>query len=114
MSEYIKFDGETSYLGKDIREWCENTDSPEARAIKYKYFTDYKSDIPSDYFPVKPKGSFEPKDDVYYTIKYISERESVRICGNLSLSGYDMNVDWTKTPNRWMSRLYPEPMFDNR
>ena len=80
----VKVNSDESYLGKDIREWCMNSDDYNAISVVDNYYTNAK---------------YEPKDDVYYFVDYTSSSESYKICGDpIKLWGCKLRRDLKKSP----------------
>ena len=83
----IEVNSDKSYLGKEIREWCNN--NPEdyiAQEIMNKYYSD--------------EVKFKPSDRIYYFVEYVSASESYKECGNLNMYGCSLYRDLEKSPRK--------------
>ena len=82
----VEVNSNESYLGKDIREWCMNTEDSNAMEIRYKYYSD--------------EVEFKPSDKVYYFVDYMSARQSYKECGSLNMYGCRLTRDLEKSPRK--------------
>ena len=82
----IEINSENSFLGKDIRNWCFNSDSVEAYEIRENYYSD--------------NVKYKPNDRVYYFVEYVTTAESYRACGSLNMAGGRLTRDTEKSPRR--------------
>lgn len=83
----IEVNSENSFLGRDIRMWCENaTDDSIASEIRQKYYSD--------------EVEFKPSDKVYYFVDYMSASESCKECGSLNMMGCNLHRDLEKSPRK--------------
>lgn len=83
----IKINGDESYLGKVIREWCEqNKQDPYASEVYRKYYAD---DV-----------EYKPADNVFYFVEYTSTLQSYRDCGSSKKAGCMLSRDLDKSPRK--------------
>ena len=83
----VKVNGDESYLGKDIREWCtQNSEDPDAIGVWDAYYSD--------------NAKHEPSDKVYYFVYYVSTGQAYKESRNLMRTGYFLCRDLDKSPRK--------------
>jgi len=83
----ITVNSKESYLGKDIRKWCEDEqENIIALEVKWKYFSE--------------NTEYKPVDNVYYFVNRVDASESLSKCGSFAEQGSYLKRDLKKSPRR--------------
>lgn len=81
----IEVNSDKSYLGSEIRKWCEeNPEDSYAQNIRQKYYSE--------------EVKFTPSDKVYYFVDYMSPQESWREFRSYNMAGCHLHRDLEKSP----------------